>query len=115
MGDKLNLQGKFIEYKDITLTIIKEVKAEEYEKLDEIFQRRQLVLDDINELNYSKEDLKKIYLQYEIDKLDKILDSEMKARKEELLEKIKENKKRQMAMKGYNNLSTKAVFISKEF
>lgn len=115
MGDKLKLEEKFIEYKDITLIIIKEVKAEEYEKLDEIFQQRQLILDDISKLNYSKEDLKKIYLQYEIDKLDKILDSEMKAKKEELLEKIKENKKRQMAMKGYNNLSAKAVFISKEF
>ena len=41
--------------------------------------------------------------------------SEMNVKRQELLEKIKENKKRQVAMKGYNNLSAKAVFLSKEF
>ena len=115
MGDKLNLEENFIKYKDITLTIIETVKAEEYEKLDEIFQQRQLILDNINKINYSKEELKKFYLQYDIEKLDKTLASEMKVKREDLLEKIKENKKRQVAMKGYNNLSAKAVFLSKEF
>ncbi|MDD3267525.1 MAG: hypothetical protein PHC75_10155 [Burkholderiales bacterium] len=115
MGDKLNLEENFIKYKDITLTIMKTVKAEEYEKLDEFFKQRQLILDNINKINYSKEELKKFYLQYDIEKLEKTLASEMKVKKEDLLEKIKENKKRQVAMKGYNNLSAKAVFLSKEF
>lgn len=115
MGDKLNLEEKIIEYKSITLDIIKAVKTEEYEKLDELFQQRQLILDDINKLNCSKEELKNFYFKYEIDKLDKILASEMKVKKDDLLEKIKENKKRQVAITGYNNLSTRAVFLSKEF
>ena len=114
MGDKLDLEQNFIRYKHITLTIIETVKAEEYEKLDEIFQQRQLILDDINKINYSKEEVKKFYLQYDIDKLDEILGLEMKVRKEDLLKKIQVTKKRQAAMKGYNNLSTKAVFLSKE-
>ena len=115
MGDKLNLEENFIKYKDITLAILEAVKAEEYEKLDEIFQQRQLILDDINKINYSKEELKNFYMKYEIENLDKVLASEMKVKKEDLLGKIKENKKRQVAMKGYNNLSTKSVFLSKEF
>lgn len=115
MGDKLNLEESFIKYRDITLSIIDTVKAEEYEKLDEIFNQRQLILDYVNKIKYSKEELKKFYLQYDIDKLDKTLASEMKVKKENLLGKMKENKKRQVAMKGYNNLSTKAVFLSKEF
>lgn len=115
MGDKLNLEENFIKYKDITLTIIEIVKQEEYEKLDEIFQQRQLVLDDMNKINYSKEELKKFYLKYEIENLEKVLASEMGVKKEDLLEKIKENKKRQVAIIGYNNLSAKAVFLSKEF
>ena len=114
VGDKLNLEENCIKYKDITLTIIEIIKAEEYEELGEIFQRRQLILDDINKINYSKEELKKFYLKYELENLDKVLASEMKVKKEELLEKIKENKKRQVAMAGYNNLSAKAVFLSKE-
>ena len=114
MGDKLNLEENFIKYKDITLTIIKTVKAEEYEKLDENFQQRQLILDDINKINYSKEELKKFYLQCEIENLEKVLASEIKVKREDLLKKIKENKKRQVAMIGYNNLSAKAVFLSKE-
>lgn len=115
VGDKLNLEENFIKYKDITLTIIETVKSEKYEQLDEIFQQRQLILDDINKINYSKEELKKFYFKYNIDKLDKTLDSEMKVKRQDLLEKIKENKKRQVAMNGYNNLSAKAVFLSKKF
>ena len=114
MGDKLKLEQNFSKYKDITLTIIEIVKIEDYEKVNELFQQRQLILDDINKVNYSKEELKKIYLHYEIDKLDKTLASIMKVKKEDLLEKIKENKKRQVGMAGYNNLSSKAVFLSKE-
>lgn len=115
MGDKLKLEENLIKYKDITLKIIETVKIEEYEKLNEIFQERQLILDDINKSDYSREELRKLYSQYDICKLEEILSSAMKVKKQELLEKIKENKKRQVAMKGYNNLSAQAVFLSKEF
>lgn len=114
VGDKLNLEENLINYKNITLIILDAVKKEEYEKLEEIFKQRQLVLDNINKINYSKEELKKLYLQYEIDKLDKTLASDMEIKKDDLLEKIKQNKKKQVAMTGYNNLSAKAVFLSKE-
>lgn len=110
----MNLEENFIKYKDKTLTVIEMVKAEEYEKLDEIFHQRQLILDNMNNINYSKEELKKFYLQYEIGQLDKTLASQMNYKKEDLLKKIRENKARQSAMVGYNNLSTKSVFLSKE-
>ena len=114
MGDKLNLEETFIKYRDITLTIIETVKAEEYEKLDEIFQQRQLILDEMNKIHYTKEDIKKLYLKYDIENSDKVLHSEMKIKKEDLMKKIKENKKRQDGMTGYNNLSAKAIFLDKE-
>jgi len=114
VGDKLNLEENCVKYKEITLSIIETVKANEYNKLDGIFEQRQLILDNINKINYSKEEFKKFYLQYEIDKLDKILDSEMNLKKDELLKEIKENKKRQVGMEGYNNLLAKSVFFSKE-
>ena len=114
MGDKLNLEGNFFQYREITLNIIETVKAEEYEKLDEIFQQRQLILDEMNKIDYTKEDIKQLYLKYDIENSDKVLDSEMKTKKEELMKKIKENKKRQAGMNGYNNLSAKAVFLNKE-
>lgn len=114
MGDALELEEIFIKYKDITLTIIETVKEEKYEKLDEVFQKRQLILDDMNKINYSKEELKKFYSQYKMENLETVLASEMKDRKDALLKKIKENEKRQVGMAGYNNLSAKAVFLSKE-
>lgn len=114
MGDKLNLEEEFIKYKEITLTIIETVKTEGYEKLDELIKQRQLILDNINKIDYSKDEMKQFYFQCDIDKLENILSLEMKTKREDLLEKIKENKKRQVAMKGYNNLSAKAVFLSKE-
>ncbi|MCB2308796.1 hypothetical protein LGL08_19860 [Clostridium estertheticum] len=110
----MNLEENFIKYKNITLTIIETVKSAEYEKLDEIFKLRQSILDDMNKIDYSKEELKKFYLQYGIESLDKELFSRMKIKKEDLLKKLKENRKRQVGMKGYNNMSVKAVFLSKE-
>lgn len=110
----MNLEESFVKYKGITLTIIEWVKAEEYEKLHENFQQRQFILDDMIKCNYSKEELKKIYLKYEIENLEKELAFEMKVRKVDLLKKIKQNEKRQVGMAGYNNISAKAVFLSKE-
>lgn len=113
-GDKLNLEDNFIKYKNITLTIIEIVKIEEYEKLDEIFQKRQLILDDMNKINYSKEELKKLYLQYGIENLEKDLASRMKDKKDDLLDKMKKNKKRQTGIMGYNKIPSEAVFLSKK-
>ncbi|MBU3098608.1 MULTISPECIES: hypothetical protein [Clostridium] len=110
----MELEEDFIKYKGITLNIIKIVKAEEYEKLDELFNQRQLVLDDMNKINYLKEELKKFYVQYEIEKLEKKLALEMKARKVDLLKKMKANENKQRGMASYNNMPSKAVFLSKE-
>lgn len=115
MGDKLDLEKDFIKYKDITLIIMEIVKSENYEKLNEFFRQRQLILDDINKLNYSKEEVKKFYLKYNIDKIEKALEEEMMKEKEGVLSKIKENQKRKIAVSGYNNLAAKAIFLSKKF
>lgn len=114
VGDELSLEESFIKYKNITLTIMEIVKSEEYENLDEFFNQRQLILDDVNKLNCSKEKLKEFCLKHNIDKLDKTLEEEMKNKKEELLTKIRQNQKRKMAMNGYSNLQAKSVFLSRE-
>ena len=110
----MNLEENLIKYKDITLTIIETVKIEEYEKLDEAFEQRQLILDDINKINYTKVELKKFYLQYEIQDIEKKLTYQMNIKRADLLVKIKENKKRQAGMAGYNKISSKAVYLSKK-
>ncbi|KZL94063.1 hypothetical protein [Clostridium magnum] len=110
----MSLEESFIKYKNVTLTIMEIVKSEQYEKLDEFFSQRQLILDDINKLNCSKEQLKEFYVKYDIENLHKTLEEEMKNRKEELLVKIRQTQKRKVAVSGYNNLQAKAVFLSKE-
>ncbi|NRZ28840.1 hypothetical protein [Clostridium beijerinckii] len=114
MGEELEIDEQFKKYKNITLIIMEIVKAENYEKLDELFLQRQLILNNINELDYSKEELNKLYIEHDVGKIDKILEEEMKNRKYELLNKIKENQKRKVGMNGYNSFQTKAVFLSKE-
>ncbi|WP_419292811.1 hypothetical protein [Clostridium diolis] len=115
VGDEVNLEKSLIEYKKITLTISEIIKSDNCEKLDELFKQRQTILDNIKQTKYSEEELKDFYLKYNIYELDKELEKEMKSEKEELLNKIKENQKRRIAMNGYNNLQNKAVFLSKEF
>ncbi|MDD3049500.1 MAG: hypothetical protein PHQ89_06030 [Bacilli bacterium] len=111
----MEIEEYFEKYNNITLNIMEIIKAENYEKLDEFFSQRQLVLDELSKLNCSKEELNKCYREYNIGKLDKTLEEEIKKRKEDILEKIKENQKRKIALNGYNNLQAKAVFLSKEF
>ncbi|MBX4269207.1 hypothetical protein [Clostridium estertheticum] len=110
----MNLEENFIEYKDITLIIIETVKREDYVRLDEIFNKRQLILDDISKLSSSKKELNKFYILYEIKNLEDKLASEMKCREKDLLEKMKRNNKKQAGLAGYNNISSKAVFLSKK-
>jgi len=110
----VNLEENFIKYKDITLVIIQKVEAEEYERLIENFQQRQSILDDINKINYTREEINKFYIEYEIQNIEKKLTFEMNIRKVNLLKKMKENEKKQLGMAGYNNISAKAVFLSKE-
>ncbi len=111
----MNIEENLIKYRDITMTIIEIIRSDEEEKLDDLFVQRQLILDYINKIDYSKDELKKLCLKHEISSLDKILEVGIKSKKEEVLKKIKENQKRKAAMNGYNNLQTKAVFLSKEF
>ena len=110
----MNLEENIKEYKRITFNIIDAVKAEEYEKLDDMFEERQIILDNTKNIRFTKEELKRLYYLYEIDKLDKILISEMEEKKNVIKDKIKENGKRKIATKSYNNLSGRAVFLSKE-
>lgn len=114
MGDKLSLEENIIKYKDITLSIIEIVKSEKYEKLNENFNQRQLILKDMNKSNYTKKELNTYYLRYEIEKLNKILSSEMRVKRLSLLKKIKSNRNKQVGMAGYNNISATAVFLSKK-
>lgn len=111
----MDLEECFIEYNNITLNIMEVVKSDNYEKLDELFGQRQLILDNIYELNCSKDEVKKFYIKYNICELEKMLEEEMKIRKEDALEKLKQSQERKMAMNGYNNLQARAVFLSKEF
>jgi len=110
----MNLEENIKKYKSITLNIIDSVKVEEYEKLDEMLKERQIILDNTKDICYTKEELKSLYFQYEIDKLDKILGSQMEEKKNALKDKIRANEKRKIAAKSYNNLSGRAVFLSKE-
>ncbi|OCA96805.1 flagellar protein FliT [Clostridium beijerinckii] len=111
----MELEECFNRYNDITLTIIETVESDDYERLDELFEQRQSILDNIKNSNCSKEEMKRIYLKYNIDELEKKIEEEMKKRKEEALDKLKKSQERKVAMNGYNNLQARAVFFSKEF
>lgn len=110
----MELEQQFIEYRDITLIIINEVKNENYDDLEEFFFKRQTILDNIIKDAHEKEQLNLICGKLNINKLEKTLEAEIKIRKEKLLDKIKESQKRRMVMSGYNNLQARAVFLSKE-
>lgn len=110
----MELEEQFKEYRNITIIIIKEIQNENYEVLEEFFSKRQKILDDIAQSSYEIKELNQIYLKFNIEQLEKVIEEEIKNRKEDLLDKIKESQKRRIVMNGYNNLQARAVFLSKE-
>ncbi|SHE35993.1 hypothetical protein [Caloramator proteoclasticus] len=90
----INIFDLFIEYKCITEDIIKALEKEEFDLLNELLEKRDILIKKIDEVE-NKKDLKKIVEELNILELDnfakKLLDEKYKQIKIDL-KKIKEQK-----------------------
>lgn len=110
----MNLEELFQEYKEISLNIMQILDDDLVEQLDNEFEKRNIILEEITRRNEEKEVLKDLYEKYDLIKIDE----EMKVKLEISMNNVRNEmikiKKRKEANKSYNNINARSVYLSKE-
>lgn len=110
----MNLDNLMKEYKIISLQIKESLDNDNLDSLDILLDEREKIINNKDIINCNSEELKELYEKYGCLELDKLILEEIKLQKNQLRKKIFEVEKRKKVAKGYNNLNTKAVFLTKE-
>lgn len=111
----MDLKEKLIEYKSITLELITNVENEGYDNLDKLLISRQNVMDEIDNITYSKEEFLCLCKELDILVLNQKLIKTTKEKKAGILKKIDELKTSKTANKSYNKrFAVDSIFFNKK-
>jgi hypothetical protein len=103
--DKLN------QYKNVTIDLISCVESEDYDSIDRLIENREVLIKDINNLTYQKEDFERICNDLLLlscqDKLNKLMESKMNS--------IKQKQKKLTLSINVNNNYTKSGYVDSLF
>ncbi|EJO5346078.1 flagellar protein FliT [Clostridium botulinum] len=110
----MDLENLIKEYKIISLEIKDALDNDNLDALDILLDQRQKIIDTLDTTNFNIEKLKEAYKKYEIFELDKLIFEQMNSQKIQLRKKIFEVEKGKKVTRGYNDINTKAVFLTKE-
>jgi hypothetical protein len=109
--DKLKI--KLIDFKELTEKLLNSIEKELIDSIDELFLKRQGVIDDINKLQYSDEEFKNICLELNIVALSKQLEQTVMKKRTETIEKMNNLKEQSAANRSYaQNSSVNRSFFS---
>ncbi|MDS1002899.1 hypothetical protein P9J83_05195 [Clostridium sporogenes] len=110
----MDLDDFIKEYKKISLQIKDSLDNDNLDSLDILLEKREKIINSVDINKFNIEELKEVYKKYGILQLDKLIFEEMNLQKNQLRKKIFEIQKGKNLAQGYNNLNTKAVFLTKE-
>lgn len=110
-----DLRSELIQYKATTLEVCACIESEDYDNLDNLFGKRENIIDDIKVLEYNKNEFITICNELQIMKLDQDLNDAMNKKRTELKNKIYNVSINRSANKSYNKQSyMDSLFISKK-
>lgn len=95
----VRLKELLTEYKALTLEIVSSLEAEDYTNLDELLEKKQSIIENINKMDYTKEEFKDICDDLNIQVLQRRLDGLF----QEKLNTAREELKKTMAGRQINN------------
>ena len=98
------------EYKKLTLNIIRSI--EEDKEDIQLFDNREMIIENLLNSNFSKEELKLSYEDEKIEELDKKLEYVLKNKMQDVKEEIKKVKVSHQANKLYSNINSNKYFFS---
>ncbi|MDW8799697.1 flagellar protein FliT [Clostridium sp. A1-XYC3] len=111
----MNLREKLIQYKNITIQLITSAENEDYDSLDKLLANRQNIMDEIDNITYSKEEFLRLCRELDILVLNQKLIKVTKEKKATILKNIDELKTSKSANKSYNKrFSVDSVFFNKK-
>ncbi|WBW95464.1 hypothetical protein [Oceanirhabdus sp. W0125-5] len=110
----MDLEKLIIEYKQISNDIIVLLEKDDFEKLDLLFEKRQVVIDQMILEDNGKNEVKDLYVKYNLVKLDQVMKSKFETKKNEIKSNLIKIRRQKKATAGYNNLNSRAVYLSKE-
>lgn len=111
----MNLKDNLKQYKDITLELISNVEKDNFEILDMLLSNRQNVIDEIEKLNYAKEEFFNLCKELDILVLQQKLTKLMNMKKANLRNDIDALTSSQNANKSYNKkFAVDSVFFNKK-
>jgi len=95
----INFRKPLEQYRDLTLNMIERVKNDE--ELSDLINMRDNILKEFDEADYSKEEFKKIVMEFNILKLDSELQLLVKKEMVKIKKKIENIRSTRVASKGY--------------
>ncbi|NFP58710.1 flagellar protein FliT [Clostridium botulinum] len=109
------LRNKLIKFREITLNIIDSLEKEDYDTPEKLLGQRDNIIKEINNLNYKKEEFKKIDEELELLLIEKKLQNLMVEKKAKIKQKLKKTSENKEANKNYSTkkFSTKNILNTK--
>ncbi|MBE6058355.1 flagellar protein FliT, partial [Clostridium sp.] len=83
------LRNKLIKFREITLNIIDSLEKEDYDSPERLLEERENIIKEINNLDYQKEEFKKIDKELELLVIEKKLQNLMVEKKVKIKLKLK--------------------------
>ncbi|EJP6470965.1 flagellar protein FliT [Clostridium sporogenes] len=96
------LRSKLIKFREITLNIIDYLEKEDYDSPENLLEERENIIKEINNLNYKKEEFKKVGAELELLLIEKKLQSLMIEKKTKVKLKLKKASENKEANKNYS-------------
>lgn len=110
-----NLRIQLEKFKETTLQLIKKVENSEIEDLDELLNKRQIIIEAIDKLNYSQEEFKALLKALDILTLQKKLLDLMNKKKIDLRNEMQKISEVKNANKSYHSrVSLDPVYFNKK-
>ncbi|MBE6068669.1 MAG: hypothetical protein E7211_13390 [Clostridium lundense] len=110
----MNLEQSCSEYRELSQKIINKLKNNMFDDLNDLFTKREIIINQIFLYCREEEKLRELYGKYDLFKLDEIMKLEFQSKKKELKRDILNLKRRREAAKSYNNINLKSVFLSRK-
>lgn len=108
------LKDKLIEYRDLTRVLIEALEKDVLNELEDNFNKRQKIIDDINNLDYTCEQFKCASQEINLIQLEENLKQLLNLKKQAIKEKMNNVRKSRNAHNAYNKKFINNSFFIKK-
>lgn len=111
-----NLRELVLKFKNKTISIINCLENEDFEKLEEVLEERQGVIEKINHLSYSKEDFSALAKEFDLIELENRCNKLFENKKSQAREELKKIAVNKNMNKQYNQCNyVDSIYFNKKF